>query len=102
MKPHLEYCIQHWSLYLRKDVNALEAVQRRFTRLIPGMGGLSYEERLERLGLYPLEFRSIRGDLIKTYKLLRSIDRVDVERVFPLVGESRTRDHCLKVRGRPF
>ena len=41
VKPHLEYCVQFWSPFLRKDVLALEGVQRGFTRLIPGMAGLS-------------------------------------------------------------
>jgi len=40
VRLHLEYCAQFWSSYLRKDVVALEAVQRRFTRLIPEMRGL--------------------------------------------------------------
>ena len=61
VRPHLEYCEQFWAPYLRKDVLALERVQRRFTRMIPGMKSLSYEERLRTLGLYPLEFRRIKG-----------------------------------------
>ena len=48
----------------------MEGVQRRFTRLIPGMSGLSYKERLSRLGLYSLKFRRVRGDLTETYKIL--------------------------------
>jgi len=76
----------------------LETVQRWFTRPIPGMGGLSYEERLDRLDLYPLEFRRVRGNLIDTFKIRRSLDRVDVERMFPVGEESRTRGHCLKLK----
>ena len=70
VRPHLEYCVQFWCPYLRKDALAIEGVQRRFTRLIPGMAGLSYEEGLNQLGLYSLEFRRVRGDLIETYKIL--------------------------------
>ena len=44
VRPHLEYCVQFWSPNLRKDILAIEGVQRRFTRLIPGMAGLSYAE----------------------------------------------------------
>ena len=51
VKPHLEYCVQFCSPNLRKGILATEGVQRRFTRLIPGMAGLSYVERLEQLGV---------------------------------------------------
>ncbi|XP_078068874.1 inactive hydroxysteroid dehydrogenase-like protein 1 isoform X1 [Mustelus asterias] len=40
----------------------------------------------------------MRGDLIKTNRILRRPDRVDAERLFPLVGKSRTRGHNLRVR----
>ncbi len=54
------------------------------------------------MGLYSLEFRRMRGDLIETYKVLKGIDRVDAERLFPLAGVYRTREHSLRIRGRPF
>ena len=52
---------------------------------------------MDRLGLYSLEFRRVRGNLIETYKMLRGLDRVDVEWKSPLVEESRTGGHCLKM-----
>ena len=83
------------------DIVTLEAVQRRFTRLILGMRGLSYQERINSLGLYSLAFRRVRGDLIQTYKILRRLDRVDGEKFSP-VGESRTRVHRYKIKGQSF
>jgi len=44
-------------------------MQRRLTRMLPGLGGLSYEERLERLGMFSLERRRLWGDLIEVYKI---------------------------------
>ena len=51
VKPHLEYCVQFWSPYYRKGIIKLERVQKTFTRMLPGLDGLSYKERLDGLGL---------------------------------------------------
>ena len=103
VRTNVEYCVQFWSPNYRKDINKLERVQRRFTRMLPGFRHLSYRERLNKLGLYSLERRRLRGDLIEVFKILRGIDRVDVNRLFPLrVGEIQTRGHDLRVRGQKF
>ena len=51
IRPHLEYCIQIWAPYLVQDVNSLERVQRRATKLVKDISHLSYEERLRVLNL---------------------------------------------------
>ena len=47
VRPHLEYCIQAWNPYLRKEIHMREKIQRRATKLIPGLRDLRYEERLK-------------------------------------------------------
>ena len=74
-----------WSPHYQKEVKALERVQRRFTRMLPGLTGVGYEERLSKLGLFSLERWRLRGDLIEVYKMMRGIDRVDSQRLFPRV-----------------
>ena len=65
--------------------------------MILELRGLAYEERLTRLGLYSLEFRRMRGDLIETYKIMKGIDKIEAGKLFPLAHETRTRGHCLKI-----
>ena len=53
--------MQFWSPHYQKEVEALEKVQRRFTRMLPGLKGIGYEERLNKLELFPLERRGAEG-----------------------------------------
>ena len=63
---------------------------------------MSYKKRLDRLGLFSLEHRRLRSDLIEVYKIMRGIDKVDSQYLFPKVGESKTRGHRFKVRGERY
>ena len=83
MRPHVEFANQVWGPHLVKHIVMLENVQKRATKLIPGMKDLSYEERLK-MDLPTLSYRRIRGDLIETYQILTGKYDPNVSSILPL------------------
>ena len=99
VRPILEYANPVWNPSLRKFVNLVENVQRRYTKKIVGYKELSYEERLAKLRLPSLEYRRLRGDLIEMYKMTHNIyDPCSVETLFKFSdSEKSTRGHNYKL-----
>ena len=92
VRSHLDYAISIWSPYKQKYKDAIENVQRRATKQLPGMKNIPYEERLQRLKLPTLAYRRTRGDMIEVYKLFHGKYDSDVSNIVKLHKDSDTRE----------
>ena len=68
--PLLQYNGIVWSPYYKHYTEAIEHVQRRFSKRLPGLKEFTYEERLKFLGWPTLKLRRLHTDLIWSYKIL--------------------------------
>ena len=74
--------MQFWDSQHRKDVELLERVHKRATEMIRGLEQLSYEDRLKELGLFSLEKRRLREDLITAFQYLEEDHRWEGNQLF--------------------
>jgi hypothetical protein len=86
-----------WSPSLKKDIQKLEAVQRRATKLVKDISHLNYVDRLRQLGLPTLKYRRDINDMIQVYKAIHGIDDINWMSLFMLVPSTTTRGHSLKI-----
>ena len=95
IRPKLEYNTPVWSPYLKKDIEKLERVQRLYTKQIFFRCGIyftSYEDRLYKLSIKPLEHRRVQFDLILLYKIIHGTSNLNFNDFFTF----RTNPYSLR------
>lgn len=96
VRPHLEYCAQACHSSLKKDIKSLERVQRKATKMVSGLSGMTYRDRLIQLNMFSIYYRKIRGDLIEVFKIYKGIDKLDFGKLFK-INKNSTRGHNCKL-----
>ena len=101
IRPTLEYASVVWSPRLKKDIVAIENIQRRATKLVKELSSLSYDQRLKSLGIPTLIYRRERSDMIQLFKIMNNLDQADLKSI-SLAKDSVTRGHEHKLVKRHY
>lgn len=98
VRPTLEYGNAVRTTRYAGDIDRVERVQRRATRLCDEIKNLKYEDRLKAMKLPSMYYRRERGDMIQVYKILNGKDRLDGNKIIPLCENTLTRGHSKKLK----
>ena len=107
VRPHVEYATCIWNPYLKYNMDMIERVQRRATKIVPSLKDLSYSDRLKKLNLETLEYRRRRADLLETYRIMNGDHIIDQscycsicpgKQMFTPALSSATRGHDRKLQ----
>jgi len=71
VRPPLESCVQFWVPQYKEETKLLECVRKSTVDMVKGLKGKTSEVWLRSLGLFSLERRRLRGDLIAVYTFLK-------------------------------
>ena len=96
VRSHLEYANQVWAPHLE----AIENMQRRATKQVPGLKELSYPERLKILDMLTLAYRRIWGDVTEAFRILRQdcgYDKRVTDGLLKLSSNNNIWGHSLKL-----
>ena len=97
IRPLVEYASPVWSPAHLVLIGAVEAVQRRFTKRLPGMVHLSYAERLAFLKLQSLEQRRLITDLITCFNIIHGHTSLTFSEFFTFSHNKSSRGHGLRL-----
>jgi len=96
VRPNLEYFVQAWSPYLRQDIDTLEQIQKRASKMMR-TGKIDVWRKIDEMWINKFEKDKKRGDLIEAYKIITGKEAISAHKFFKIRMESRIRGHRYKI-----
>ena len=90
VRPIIDYCSSVWNVGYIQDIQIIEAIQRRWTKRVTGLGDMDYGQRLKSLRLFSIQGRLLKADLIYCWKILTGRSSTPSDTIFqlaPLVAQ---------------
>jgi len=81
-RPILEFNSPVWSPRLMKNILQIESIQRKLTKRMPGLSGLTYYSRQQTLNLQSLEVRRLRADMLLVCKVILGLVHINSNTLF--------------------
>ena len=97
VRPHLEYAVQFLSPHTRRDIDEIERVQKKATKIIPEIRNHSYQKRLKDLKLISVLQRRLRRQLIEVFKYLDTLNNVSPICLFDYDYNDRTHNNVERI-----
>ena len=89
--PVVTYCSPAWNPVLKKDIIAIEKIQRKFTKHITGLNHLPYLARVRQLGVLTLENRRIFSDMVVVYSAIHGQSNCSTDQLGLVLANCNTR-----------
>ena len=102
VRSHLEYCIQFWSPYNKRNIDKLERIQRKVTIMTPRLQNKPYEERLRELNFFSLSKRRLLGVQIEEFKNFLGFDNISLNNYVTTDFTNSTRNNGFKIINKRF
>ena len=99
VRSHLDNANCVWSPFRQMDVEKVEKVQMRATRMIRLLRNCSYEDRLRYFNLPTLRYRHLRGDMIQVNNIISGLHDDSSSCIqFNMSSISNTRGNMFKMQ----
>ena len=104
VRPHVEYCAAVWNPHLKKDIDAVEKIQRRGSRWIccrwskqNHCWSRTYEDACTHLDWLPLTTRRSIMCCCQVYKVINNLDCIHFDSYYRFNPSRSTRSHSLSL-----